>query len=361
MAKERAFLNRNVGTKDAPVWEKWFAITVADAVMMSDADGEQKSIDEYVVEKFNELLGGATTYTTLKEVEDWIAQHKGEYTTLNNTVNNKVDKETGKGLSTNDYTNEEKEKVQTAVNNSTYTNTTPVVQAHGGVAVGQTFNDMPVNEVLDMILYPWIAPTVACSVTAPSNGGNFEKGSTQNVTNIRVTVTKKSHNITKVEIFDGATSLGSKTDGVSNGGTFNFTVDKDVTTNKNYQAKVTDAKTKTTTATSGTFNFVYPYYWGAVAATGTVTESMVEALSKQIVVKGSKSVNFTCNNQRICFAYPAAYGDLKTIKDQNNFDVTGTFTKTVVSITGRDGSAQDYNVYVNSPSTVAGFGMTFNI
>ena len=360
MAKERAFLNRNVGTKESPTWEKWFAITVADAVMMTDNDNETKTIEDFVVEKFNAIIGGATTYTTLKQVETWISQHKNEYTTLKNTVNNKVDKETGKGLSTNDYTNEEKEKVQNAINAALYTNTTPTVQAHGGVPVGQTFNEMPVNEVLDMILYPWIAPVVTCQVTAPKNGGNFEKGSTQKVTNIRVSVTKKSHNITKVEIFDGSISLGSKTDGVTNGGTFDFAVTRDVTSNKNYTAKITDAKSKTTTANSGTFNFVYPFYWGAVAATGTVNEAMVEGTSKQITTKGNKTVNFTCNNQRICFAYPKSYGDIKTIKDQNNFDVTGTFTKSVVSITGLDNTPQDYNVYVNSPSTVTGFGMTFN-
>lgn len=360
MAKERSFLNRNVGTKESPTWEKWYAITVADAVMMSDSDTETKTIEDFVVEKFNAIVGGATTYTTLKQVEDWIAQHKNEYATLVEDVGNKVDKEPGKGLSSNDYTNEEKQKVQNAINAALYTNSSPTVQAHGGVPVGQTFNNMPVNEVLDMILYPWIAPVVSCTVTAPSNGGNFEKGSTQNVTNIRVNVTKKSHAITKVEIFDGSSSLGAKTDGVSNGGQFDFTVKQAVTTNKSFSVKVTDAKSKTTTANSGTFNFVYPFYWGAVAATGAVTEDVVEALSKQITTKGNKNVNFTCTNERICFAYPKAYGDLRTIKDQNNFDVTGTFTKTVVSITGLDNTPQDYNVYVNSPSTVSGFGMTFN-
>lgn len=360
MAKERSYLNRNVGTKESPVWEKWFAITVADAVMMSDGDDETKTIEDFVVEKFNAIVGGAVTYTTLKQVEDWIKSHESEFTTLQNSVKNKVDKEPGKGLSTNDYSNEEKEKVQNAFNASTYTNTTPIVQAHGGIAVGETFNQVPVNEMFDKILYPWIAPRVSAQVTAPSNGGTFEIGSTQNVTNIRVSVTKSSHNITKVEVLNGGTSLGSKTDAVSNGGSFDFAVTQAVKTNTTFTAKVTDAKNKVTSANTGTFTFVYPYYWGAVAASGTITQDIVKALPKQIVTKGNKSTTFTCNNQRICFAYPKSYGDIKTIKDQNNFDVTGTFTKSVVSITGLDGTPQDYNVYVNSASTVSGFGMTFN-
>ena len=60
------------------------------------------------------------------------------------------------------------------------------------------------------------------------------------------------------------------------------------------------------------------------------------------------------------FAYPKAYGNLKSVIDPNNFDVTGTFTKQEVSITGLDGSAQVYNVYVNGASTVSNFNMKFN-
>ena len=61
------------------------------------------------------------------------------------------------------------------------------------------------------------------------------------------------------------------------------------------------------------------------------------------------------------FAYPKSYGKLKTIFDPNNFDVTATFTINEVSITGLDGTAQEYYVYVNNASTVTNFSMKFNI
>ncbi len=61
------------------------------------------------------------------------------------------------------------------------------------------------------------------------------------------------------------------------------------------------------------------------------------------------------------FAYPKTYGDLKSIMDPNNFDVTGTFTKSEINITGLDGTTQAYNVYVNGASTVSNFNMKFNI
>lgn len=360
--KERTYLVRNAGTEETPVWEKWFAYTLAEAVLMSD-DGSETTIVDHIKSELAKILGAdqnTLTQKTIKDINDWIKANGSTISGINEALKNKVDKVPGKDLSTNDYSNEEKQKLQTAANNAVFTNNTPTVQAHGGVPVGKTFNNVPVNEVLNMILYPWVAPAVSAQIKVPSNGGVKEFGDVQNVTSIGVTVTKKSSNITKVEIFDGSESLGVKTEEVANGGTFNFTVDKQVSSNKNYTAKVTDAAEKITTANTGTFTFVYPYYWGVLDASAAVDEAAVKGLTKQIVTKGNKSNKFTATNQKICFAYPKSYGALANIKDQNNFDVTGTFTRTEVTITGLDKTPQAYYVYTNSPSTITGFGMNFN-
>ena len=158
------------------------------------------------------MVGSAPdALNTLQEIAAWIDEHQDLYESLLTTVGNKVDKEDGKGLSSNDFTDEYKEKVDNATTGLVYNNTTPTVQAHGGIAAGETFSNVPITEMLTKILYPWVAPVVSASITAPSNGGVKEKGDTQNVTNIRVNVTKKSSNITKVEVFDGSVSLGSNT------------------------------------------------------------------------------------------------------------------------------------------------------
>lgn len=358
MANEVSYNLRNTGTDKAPVWEKWFAITIAEAVRMGADD--PTTIKQYIDNKITALVGSApAAYDTLQEIAEWIEAHQDLYEALLTTVGNKVDKEEGKGLSKNDFTDEYKKKVDNATEGLVYTNSTPMVQAHGGIAAGETFDEVPITEMLTKILYPYVAPTVSATIVTPSNGGVKEKGDTQHVTSIRVNVTKKSSNITKVEIFDGARSLGSKTDGVSNGGQFDFTVDENVDTNKGFQAKVTDAAGKTTTANTGSFNFVYPYYYGTVANAGAATETTIKALTKQVVTKGNKTFSYNLNNNCACFAYPASYGDLKSIKDPNNFEVLGTFTKKTVQITGRDGTPQSYNVYVNEASTASGFAFTF--
>ena len=308
MAKERVTTYRNTGTADEPVWEKYYNKTVADAVMMTDEDNEDQNIKDYVDSK---------------------AESKADKSEI------------------------------------LYSNQTPIVQSHGGIAAGETFNNVPITEMIDKILYPWVAPVVSARVAAPANGGVFEKGNTQNVTSITVTVTKKSSDITKVEIFDGASSLGSKTGAdldtlnTSGSATFTFPVDVDVTANKNFQAKVTDAAEKVTTANTGSFSFVYPYYQGVIAADATADEAAVKALTKLIQAKGTKSVTYTASNQKMVFATPKANGVIKTITDPNGFNVTDTFAQSELSITGLDGTAQDYYVYVSNATTVSAFKITF--
>lgn len=93
MANERVITVRNTGTEEAPVWERWFAFTVADAVLISDKDNETKTIIDFVNEKITELIGGApATYDTLKEIADYISSHKDVSDALNAAIANKADK-----------------------------------------------------------------------------------------------------------------------------------------------------------------------------------------------------------------------------------------------------------------------------
>lgn len=241
-----------------------------------------------------------------------------------------------------------------------YTNETPTISAHGGVAAGSTFDKVPIADMFTKILYPYVSPTVTASIVTPTNGGTVEKGTTQNVTKIRVNVTKKSASITKVEIFDGTTSLGVKTDGVAAGGTFDFTVAVAVTANKSFTAKVTDSENKTVSANTGTFTFVHPFYTGVCAGNATIDATLVTGLTKKIETKGAKTISYKCNNESMIFAYDASYGVLKSIIDPNNFNVTDTFTRSEVSITTLDGASTKYYVYKNPASTVDKFAMKFN-
>lgn len=90
MANERVWNYRNAGTKEDPIWEKWFQKTVADAVFM-DVEGT-KNIVEYIQEKIDDLIGGAPgTYDTLKEIADYITAHEEVAEALNQAIISKAD------------------------------------------------------------------------------------------------------------------------------------------------------------------------------------------------------------------------------------------------------------------------------
>lgn len=253
-------------------------------------------------------------------------------------------------------TQEEKDKL---MQGTTYSNDIPTYVEHGGIEIGTTFQDKTVKEMFDMILYPYVAPTVSASVLSPSNGGTFEIGSTVNVTKIRVTATIKSNKLTKIQVVHGATNVAEKTDGIGNGGTFDFTVNYPLTTNATFTAKVTDDTQSIVSKNTGTFTFVYPIYHGALNSDVAPTEEQIKALTKHIESKGTKTYSFTTNNERFVFAYPKSYGALSIIYDQNNFNVTDTFTQYTVPIVCLDGKSIEYYVYVSERSTVTNFTNKF--
>ena len=276
-------------------------------------------------------------------------------------VNNKISEAQlgGGGVDLSNYATLEQVDEKISQSNTLETDMT-VINSIGGISAGSNLNGMTTLEILNKLIFPYVAPTY--SAVGTPNGGIYEKGNNQVITNVRVTVTKKSEKITKIEVFDGSTSLGYL-EGVDieNGGTFNFNVNVEVNSiNKQLTVTITDASNNSYTTKTGTFNFIYPYYVGVCEVNDEITETLIKGLTKRIEAKGSKSISYTTNNQKMVFAYPSSYGNIVKILDPNSFDVTNTFNKTAISIIGLDGTAQNYYVYTNSASTVTNFAMKFN-
>ena len=241
-----------------------------------------------------------------------------------------------------------------------YTNATPIVQPIGGIHAGDTFENMDITAVLNKLLYPYVAPVV--SITPNPNGGTFEKGTTATVSALSVAVTKKAREITKVEVKvkDGAV-VSTKTDGVAAGGTFNMLPSGglSVTTQTTYVATVTDSDNKTTTANSGTFYFVDPYFHGTVQPGAAITSDVIKGLTKVIQGKGSKTFTYNTSNSCMVIAYPKSYGVLKSALDPNKFENIASYTRSEVTVNCASGNVV-YYVYVKEPSTASGFSITYS-
>jgi len=111
---------------------------------------------------------------------------------------------------------------------------------------------------------------------------------------------------------------------------------------------------------------VYPFLWGTSASdlsaggTGAYT-----GLTKYIQSAGNKSVTWgAADDVYLFFAYPASYGDLSSIIDNNGFDVTSAFTKYAVSVgsTGLDEDwSESYNIYkLNTLTIITAVTYQFN-
>lgn len=235
------------------------------------------------------------------------------------------------------------------------------VNALGGIEAGADLNGMSTHEILNTLLFPYVAFTLG-STSRNAAAATLENGATQTLNSASISITKKSKPITSVKLMNGATVLGEKTgDEVAAGGTITFsnlgiTVSK--SNNPNLKFTVTDGQTSTD-KNVGASTFVYPYYMGECAADAVIDETLIEGLTKKVESKGNKTVTHSCENGRMVIAYPKAHGTLKSILDPNNFETIGDYTRSEVSVTGLDGTAQDYYVYVSGAATVSGFKVQY--
>lgn len=365
MALEKVFNYRNTGTAEKPVWEKWFQKTVADAVYIADAKGDasEQTIVQYVNQKIADLIGGApATYDTLKEIADYIASHKDVTDALNAAIGNKADKTAATQSANGLMSAADKKKLDgvaagATANDTKYKNQTPSTVAVGGIEKGYVPPAAGVEAVdlLNKLLHAYVAPTVSASAK-PNNGGTYEIGIKYNITGVDVNITLGSASITKIEVLNGSTVLGSLTSGIKAGtNTVNFATPLTIAAGTQLSVSVTDADGKTVKAVTGAFYFVSPYYYGAVAAGATASEATIKSATKWVQTKSNKTLNFTCANQSMLFAYPKSYGALSKIIDANNFDVTSTFARSEVTVGG-----VAYYAYLNDASTVSNFKMVFN-
>ena len=110
---------------------------------------------------------------------------------------------------------------------------------------------------------------------------------------------------------------------------------------------------------SKTKTFVYPFFWGS---TPTEPINVYSDLAKSITTKSTKAVSYNGVDEYFWFAFPASYGDLTSIKDQNGFEVLGSFTKIVENVTSTgltNNWTESYNVYRTTAKTDINGTFTF--
>lgn len=304
--------------------------------------GERAPIDTTTIATKEDLLNYPTKEELTNELSNYSTKEElsNTVTSMESYVDNAIDSET------------------------IFDNTENTVTSIGGIPSGSNLNGLTIKEILNKLLFPYVAPTLSASLTYSPSGSVFEYGQTVLISEIKGNVTKKSEAITSVRFLDNTIVLTEITSGVGSSGSYKHTFTEQVRitsplSSSRFRFSVTDASGKTYYANTTSLNFYYPYYIGVIGESETINANVVKSLTKKVEAKGNKANNFTTNNQRMVIAYPKSYGNLTKILDANSFDVTSTFTKTELSLECLDGTVQQYYVYVNNASTVTNFKMTF--
>ena len=211
------------------------------------------------------------------------------------------------------------------------------------LGTGLTFNDY-----VRMVHVTYLAPGVTLTITPSTT--LYKVGT--NVTGLvaKVTVTKKSENITKIEFLVNDVVKETITTDVANGGTFNYTVE-DFSTDTTIKAIVYD--TSSNVPKTSTVKFVNPYYCGTTD--DIPTADTVVVLTELVESKGSKTRTITCSNKHVVIAYPASYGKLTSILDGNGFENLTDYTNIQETING-----VSYEIYYTTgKKTLTNFKYTY--
>lgn len=165
---------------------------------------------------------------------------------------------------------------------TSYTNSNPTTMTVGGIPAGTTFDNESLSDIIESLLYPYVAFSFS-SFTTTAASGTFEYGTAKTVSAVKPTYSNGSKSLTNMKV--GSTSGGSDLyNGAapSSGSTQNLTTSKSLTGESNQTIYVTLTDGTTTTTKSVTFAFNKYYYWAVTNSTTVPT-----SLSASNIISGS--------------------------------------------------------------------------
>lgn len=240
-----------------------------------------------------------------------------------------------------------------------FTDETPTPQTLGGINEGTTFDNVPITEVMRQLLYPYLKPTLTSSYqVSVIESGDSTTAATQQ---LNYTVRRKSEfPITSITLTPSSLQNGSNPlinpntvlqggNGISSNVKPVFSVNLPTgVNNSSFSTTMTivDGNGTSVPSTAG-FSIVLPWYFGVSTTTTTTaagingilgtTTAQIDKLTASLKTSASSTnvtlttVGLSGGQGCIYFGYPSSYGDLTSIKDQNDFDVTLDFTKFTIS------------------------------
>lgn len=225
-----------------------------------------------------------------------------------------------------------------------YSSDKPTTVEIGGIPLGYTNSGISIVKLIDDMLHPYKKPSISLSINP--NTTLFELGSVASFT-ANVSVNKGSNDISEIVLMKDSTVLATSKDNISHK-LSNILSD---TTIKSY---VND-KTNIVNSNNINIKFINPIYIGS---TSSIASSDIKAMEKRVVNVGNQIFEYTVTNKRMCIAVPSEWV-LKNIVDNNGFDITPSFTKTIVNLYCLDNTLRAYTVYYSELTSQNKFKVEF--
>lgn len=245
------------------------------------------------------------------------------------------------------------------INLKTNYSNTNITNNIGGYSKGDMIEDATISEVLNNILSPYIAPTIGYIVDtnndAPGYTLTYENG-TEAIPKIDVCINIGSLNSDSYSI-SLCTETGSPIDTLvendyNNGNQIFCTLSPQhaISENGYLKAYVRDDNELVYTSDVIRIQFINPLYYGTCNST---PDNPAKMMTKIIDGENNQTVMHVISDPdclRYCFAYPAEYGLLTSIRDDNGFNVIDDYTL-YESIVYND---ELYNFYIFNHEIIIG-------
>lgn len=233
------------------------------------------------------------------------------------------------------------------------------IQGGSTVTVDDALNAESVNPVQNKViteqinsmneLLAQLDEKVFPTTLSVSGGGTYDEGTSQTVM-VSWKLMKNGQTLTP----DSVTVNGETVDPATS-----YKVFTDVTTTTTYRVVVVYKGKTYNGSTTATFKKTYYRYYGALpvgTSVGSITESMITSLKKEVCTSASATLTYNLEDQRAVYAYPSTFGLLTKVLDDATSMPYDDFVKEAEMVI--DG--ENYYIYaLQNPSSVTDYKFRF--
>lgn len=233
---------------------------------------------------------------------------------------------------------------------STYTNSTPVPTTIGGIEANSTFNQVPITEMFDLLLYPYQSPSFTSfgfGQTSPIEVGTTINSGSKNFTWATSNSTNIQANSVVITDFTNNVVLGT---GLANDGsealTFPTAITKTTNTSNTWKIEGTNTHATLFSRTS-IINWYWKLYYGEHISSSLTTSSDILGLRvNELASNSPASYVFIADAGKYKYiSYPTSYTLLTSFKDPSTLLDVAMESPTIVSVTNTLGVTTNYYVH----------------